>query len=100
MTETSGTLTSTATVATPKAASYVAQLCKHFAHKVPAEHEGNDGRVSFAAGTCRMHADGERLVLTVEAATPEGVAQVEGVVASHLVRFAFREALVVEWQRG
>ena len=45
---------STAEVRTPKAAGYLAQLCKHFAHKIPASYEGNEGRISFPRGECRL----------------------------------------------
>ena len=42
---------STAVVKTPKAAGYLAQLCKHFAHKIPASFEGNRGRSALRAGS-------------------------------------------------
>lgn len=91
-------LTSVAVVGTPKAAGYAAQLCKHFAHKVPARFEGSDGEIAFAAGSCRLHAGDDALTLTVAAADPAAIAQLQNVVASHLVRFAFRENLAVDWQ--
>lgn len=90
-------LTSTAAVATPKAAGYLAQLCKHFAHKIPATYEGNDGQIQFSAGACRLHAEAEALTLTVEAADAAGLDQLQDVVARHLLRFAFREELVITW---
>jgi hypothetical protein len=40
-------------------------------------------------------------MIRVEAAEPEGLHRLEGVVASHLKRFAFREPdLAVEWSRA
>ena len=99
-TTSTASLSSTADVLTPKAAGYAAQLCKHFAHKVPARFEDGSGEIEFAAGTCRLVADGDRLSLTARAGTPEALAQVEDVVARHLVRFAFREDLAIEWQRS
>lgn len=98
MTETTEVVSSTATVTTPKAAGYLAQLCKHFAHKIPARYEGNEGEIAFGAGTCRLHAEEDRLTMTVTGATPEAVAQLEDVMARHLVRFAFREELTIEWR--
>jgi DNA-binding PadR family transcriptional regulator len=95
-----GTLTSTARVVSPKAAGYAAQLCKHFAHKIPARFEGSDGEIAFPMGTCRLHVEGEVLVLAVEGADAGAVARLEEVVASHLLRFAFREELAIDWQRG
>ena len=38
------------------------------------------------------------LTLTVETGDPEALAQLQDVVARHLVRFAFREELAVEWR--
>lgn len=35
--------------------------------------------------------------MTLEAATPETVTALQDVVASHLLRFAFREDLRIEW---
>ena len=75
---------STAEVRTPKAAGYLAQLCKHFAHKIPASYEGNAGRISFARGECRLAAEGDVLTMTVEAGDPEALAQLQDVVARHL----------------
>ena len=95
--ETTDALKSTATVSTPKAARYAAQLCKHFAHKIPAHFEGSDGEIGFAAGTCRLHAESETLTMTVEGTDEEAIARLQDVVARHLVRFAFREELAVDW---
>jgi DNA-binding PadR family transcriptional regulator len=94
-----GLLASTAVVTTPKAAGYAAQLCKHFAHKIPARFEDGRGEIEFAAGICRLAADGDRLTLRAEADGPDNLARLEGVVARHLVRFAFREELQIDWQR-
>ena len=98
MTETSAALTSTAVVTTPKAAGYAAQLCKHFSHKIPAHFEGSDGEVTFGAGTCRLHAEGDQLTLTVEGADADAIARLQDVVGQHLLRFAFREELTIDWQ--
>ncbi len=99
MTDTPETLVrSTAEVSTPKAAGYLAQLCKHFAHKIPASYEGSEGQISFQRGECRLKAEGDVLTLTVESADPEAVLQLQDVVARHLLRFAFREELVIDWK--
>lgn len=92
-------LASTATVTTPKAAGYAAQLAKHFAHKLPAHFEAGRGEVEFPFGTCTLAAEADRLTLRAEAADPDALARTEEVVASHLLRFAFREELTVDWQR-
>lgn len=92
-----GGLKSVATVATPKAAGYAAQLAKHFAHKIPARFEDGAGEITFPAGTCQLAAADGILTMTVAGATPEAVAQLEDVVARHLLRFAFREELAIDW---
>lgn len=89
--------TSSALVTTQKASRYLVQLCKHFGHKVPAEWSETDGVVRFEPGTCRMAATGEALTLSCESATPDALAVVQDVVASHLVRFAWKEELTVSW---
>lgn len=92
---------SSATVATAHAARYMAQLCKHFAHRIPASFEGQEGRITFEAGEAALRASRDTLMLVTRAADAEGLARVEQVVASHLKRFAFREPdLAVEWRRG
>jgi DNA-binding PadR family transcriptional regulator len=93
-----GLLRSAAEVRTPKAAGYLAQLCKHFAHKIPASYEGSEGRIGFPRGECRLRAEGEALTMTVEAGDREALEQLQDVVARHLLRFAFREELAVEWR--
>lgn len=91
---------SRATVGTARASGYLQQLCKHFAHKVPVEFGPRQGRVEFPMGICELEAPegAEALCLRASAATAEELARVEGVVASHLLRFAFREELKIDWE--
>lgn len=91
--------TSTAVLATPNASRYLQQLCKHFAHKIPASFDTEKGRIDFPFGTCHLTAAGETLTLTAETAEPETLERLEGVIASHLERFAFREELAISWTR-
>ncbi|MES2894849.1 MAG: DUF2218 domain-containing protein [Pseudomonadota bacterium] len=92
---------SSATVPTAHAARYMVQLCKHFGHKIPASWDGQEGRITFEAGEAALRATPDTLLLVSSATDAEGLARVEGVVASHLERFAFREPdLAVEWRRG
>lgn len=78
---------------TPHGAKYLAQLCKHFGHKVPAEidPDGSKGRVTFAMGEARMHADDAALFVTLTGADQAAIDQLQEVIDSHLQRFAFRE---------
>ncbi len=86
-----------AEVRTAHAKRYMGQLCKHFAHKVPAEVGETDATVSFPFGTLRARAEGDILTLDV-AAAPDDLARIEDVVASHLLRFAFCEEIAVDWR--
>ena len=89
---------STAEVATARAARYMTQLCKHFAHRCPVTHDERAGRISFAMGECRLHAATGVLTLSLEAAEAPRMAQLQEVVARHLLRFAFREDMQVDWR--
>jgi len=91
---------SVARVPTEKAARYMGQLCKHFAHKIPATFDADSGRIEFSIGVCELAVAKDALVLHVTAANNEELDQMEDVVARHLVRFGFRDELIVKWQRG
>lgn len=91
------TLSARTDIATPNASKYLQQLCKHFGHKVPASCETHSGSINFPAGACTLSATDS--VLTIQLATPdaEALTRLEGVMASHLLRFAFREELAIDW---
>lgn len=92
-------LTSIARVATSAPARYMAQLCKHFAHKIPASHDAETGRIEFPFGLCELAVGNDLLAMTVSAADVESLARMEEVIASHLLRFAFREPPEITWKR-
>lgn len=99
MDETTLVLSAEARVETSLAASrYLGQLCKHFGHKVPAAVEGDHGWIAFDFGRCHLAASEDELSLHNSAATADGLARLEQVIASHLERFAFREQLAITWQ--
>jgi len=89
-----------AQVKTDKAAAYLVQLCKHFAHKASAQYDDSQGRVDFQPGLCVMRARGDELTLRCEAASEQILDRVKLVVGDHLVRFAWREELAVTWVTG
>ncbi|HOY77327.1 MAG TPA: DUF2218 domain-containing protein [Hyphomonadaceae bacterium] len=94
-------IASQARVSTPKARNYLIQLCKHFAHKIPATFADNKGRIEFESGVCELNADDENaLVLAVSAGSPDKLATLEDVIDRHLKRFAFKEELSIAWVRG
>ena len=82
---------------------YLGQLCKHFQHKLPVTFDEDfaRGRIEFSVGACDLEADeGQNLlIMRATAANDADLARLEDVVARHLVRFAFRQELVVKWTR-
>lgn len=88
---------SKAIVPTGKASGYLQQLCKHFAHKLPVTFDARAGNISFPIGECALTADEEALTMTLTSPSTAELEQLEGVVVRHLLRFAFREDISVEW---
>lgn len=88
---------STANVTTEMASRYLQQLCKHFAHKVPAEFTPEAGTITFPMGKCTLAAQGNLLTLMVTAETDADLERMKEVVASHLERFAFRDKPEIVW---
>lgn len=90
-------------IKTPSAHKYIAQLCKHFAHKVESnfsiDHEAKtaEGLTIFPMGKAIFTAKDN--ILTVEATVDnvEACHAVHGVFDAHIVKFAFREELKYEW---
>lgn len=97
VTRTEAMLTAQALVETASARRYMGQLCKHFAHKLPVELNETDGRIEFAMGTCSASAEEGHLRLTAQAADEESLTTLKDIIDRHLVRFAFRETLVITW---
>ncbi len=91
--------TVTATVPTTNGSRYMQQLCKHWGHKFDVSFDAAQGTVRFPDSTLVMSAGAEVLDVVLEAADPEVAEKMKGVVASHLDRFAFREApLPFDWK--
>ena len=91
----------TARVPTGNASRYMQQLCKHWSHKLEVSLDGDTGVVRFPQAVATMTAGPDALTVTVEAEDEATVERMKGVVASHLDRFAFREApLPFAWVDG
>jgi hypothetical protein len=87
-----------ASVPTANAAKYLQQLCKHWSHKLEVDLSDRKGVVRFPAAVVALDAGKDALLVTVEGEESETVERMKGVVASHLDRFAFREApLPFDW---
>jgi hypothetical protein len=89
---------STAAVPTASASRYLQQLCKHFAHKRPVEFDKLSGVIALSAGDCRLNARDGVLALDLAAADAESLARLQETVERHLVRFAFREEMRIDWR--
>ena len=103
------THTSIARVPTANGSRYLQQLCKHWSHNLEVEFTPETGRVVFPRNARGADWPGDAtLVLTAHAdalecrleASAEGQLEgLKGAVASHLDRFAFREApLAFDWR--
>ncbi|HYC17666.1 MAG TPA: DUF2218 domain-containing protein [Pseudolabrys sp.] len=88
-----------AEIATPGASRYLQQLCKHFAHKLPVTFDPHAGKIEFSMGECSL--DASENVLTISLTSPDDsqLERLKDVVTRHLVRFAFREDLQIDWRR-
>lgn len=94
------TAASSAAVPTPNASRYLQQLCKHWAHKMDVTFTPDVGSIAFPGGaTLGMTAHADRLDLRLDVPHAGDLERMQGVVAEHLDRFAFREGpLTVDWQ--
>jgi len=85
-------------IPTEYASRYLQQLCKHFSHKRPVSFDEHSGQITLMAGECRLTADDAKLTVVVEAQDPSQLEQLQDVIVRHLVRFAFREELSIDWR--
>lgn len=97
-------LSSAARVSIASPRRYLGQLCKHFAHKMPATYADDygSGQIEFPdLGICTLEADEASGLLVMRATAPaeDELARLEGVMGRHLERFAFREPVAVTWTR-
>lgn len=89
-----------AKVVTLSGSKYLQQLCKHWSHKFAVEFDAEQGRIPFSDDQLiTLQAQDDHLLVTITAGNPEDLPRLETVLANHLVRFAFREELVFDWQR-
>lgn len=86
------------TAATTSASLYMTKLCKHFRHKITVEFDAREARAEFPYGLCLMYADEQALSFECQAQDDEAVAKMRAVVDDHLVRFASKEALQIDWR--
>jgi hypothetical protein len=94
--------TSTATVATSRAARYGKQLVSHLGRRSVGNWDESTGSGTLEMGTGAAHvalsSTPQALVIRAEAGEAE-IANYEDVVARHLERFGERDELHVHWER-
>lgn len=93
---------SIARVPTAAASRYLQQLAKHWSHKMEVSFTAEEGSIAFPNGShLMMKADSATLDVLLTVPEGEDVERMREVVASHLDRFAFREApLTFDWREG
>ena len=69
-------------VETPNARKYLAQLAKHFAHKIEVVASDEVARLVFPLGPADLHADDAALAIRVEAPDADGVERLKDVIWS------------------
>lgn len=90
-------------IKTESAHKYIAQLCKHFAHKVEStfsiDHDAKtaEGLTKFPMGQVVFTAKDNVLSVYAECENEQTCKAVQGVFDSHIVKFAFREELEYKW---
>ena len=88
---------SRAVVRSQDAAGIATRMAKHFGHKVEVETNGDATLIRLPTGECELVPNGAQLEVAVAAEDGAGLARVQEVISSHLVRFARGEAIDVRW---
>ena len=84
-------------VKTQSASKYLQQLCKHWSHKLPVEFNPHLGVVTFEKARVTFDAADDALAIEIASPEPDEAERMQGVVARHIERFAFREQLAFSW---
>jgi hypothetical protein len=98
-----------AKVPTKSASRYLQQLCKHWSHNLAVTFTAEEGTITFPADVrgksfpaeakVTLQARETTLDVLVDASAADQLEGLKGAVASHLDRFAFREApLAFDWR--
>ena len=104
-----GAFSAAVEVPTASGSRYLQQLCKHWSHNLQVEFTPERGTVVFphnarganfpADGRASFEAGEATLTVRIDASSAEQLEALKQVVASHLDRFAFREApLAFDWK--
>lgn len=78
---------------------YLVQLCKHFGHRIDVTYNETHGECRFASGIGVLDADDDGLRMEVSGSDAAQIEQIQEIIESHLLRFAFRETPdALEWK--
>ncbi len=87
-----------ANVTLVSASASMKKLCRHFSHKVETEFDDDCGKVQFPFARVDMNADGQQLSIRVEADDEASLEKGREVIGSHLIRFATRQQVELNWE--
>lgn len=86
---------------TAQGRKYLAQLCKHFAHRIEVTYDETHGECHFASGTGVLDADDSGLRMEASSVDAKQLGQTQAIIESHLLRFAFREEFeALDWKNS
>lgn len=66
--------------------------------QAPVIFDERSGEVAFTIGECRLDTKDNLLTMTLTAPDSAQLSQLQDVIERHLVRFAFREELQINWR--
>ncbi len=89
---------STSLVTTDRAERYAKQLVSHLGrHDNASLNDAGEQVLTFPSGSCVVTAEVDGVRLVAEAADADQLANVQDVIARHLVRFGEKDELTVDW---
>jgi len=89
---------SRAKVTLNSASASMKKLCRHFSHKIETKFDDESGSIRFPFAQVELKADGKQLVILVEADDQPGLEKGREVIGSHLIRFATRQQVELNWE--
>lgn len=95
------TIRSRAIIETENAGKYLQQLSKHWSHKFPdLTFNEKEAHIPFSSDvTIDMFAENNSLVVQILTPNEFEAIKIEGIFDQHILRFAFKEQLSINWHR-